>query len=140
MVMASFTVTPNSISSSVLRLQSSSPSPISPLLPSYQHQLTGGGSCRRNRGSLVVTRGGPPGTSTYIFAFVFPLSLLAVTIFTAINISDKLDRDYYEDLAVNQSILEGEDEDEDVATPTDEEPPRPRTRNRPKREAEVSGR
>ncbi|KAL4561789.1 hypothetical protein LXL04_033963 [Taraxacum kok-saghyz] len=142
MVMASFTVSPTSISSSVIRLQCSSPStsPIGPLLPSYQYQLGGGGSSGRNRGSLVVTRGGPPGTSTYIFAFVFPLSLLAVTIFTAMNISDKLDRDFYEDLAVNQSILEGEDEDVDIATPTDEEPPRPRTRNRPKREAEVSGR
>ncbi|KVI00815.1 uncharacterized protein LOC112519495 [Cynara cardunculus var. scolymus] len=138
MVMASFTVTPNSISSSLLRLQSSVPSQISPLLPSYQQQL--GGSCRRSRGSLVVTRGGPPGTSTYIFAFVFPLSLLAVTIFTAIRISDKLDKDFYEEMAVNQSILEAEDEDEDVSTPTNEEPPRPRTRNRPKREAEAPGR
>ncbi|KAJ9558286.1 hypothetical protein OSB04_012900 [Centaurea solstitialis] len=140
MVMASFTLTPNSISSSsLLRLHSSSPSQIAPILPSYQHQL-GGGGCRRSRGSLVVTRGGPPGTSTYIFAFVFPLSLLAVTIFTAIRISDKLDKDFYQELAVNQSILEGEDEDEDVATPTNEEPPRPRTRNRPKREAEAPGR
>ncbi|XP_023768926.1 uncharacterized protein LOC111917474 [Lactuca sativa] len=140
MFMASFTVTPNSISSSVLRLQSPSSSQISPLFPSYQHQLCGGGSCRRNRGSLVVTRGGPPGTSTYIFAFVFPLSLLAVTIFTAINISDKLDREFIEDLAVNESILEAQDEDEEVVIETDEELPRPRTRNRPKREAEVSGR
>ena len=138
--MASFTVTPNSISSSLLRLHSSSPSQIVPLLPGYQQQLGGSGSCRRSRGSLVVTRGGPPGTSTYIFAFVFPLSLLAVTIFTAIQISDKLDKDFYEELAVNQSILEAEDENEDVATPTNEEPPRPRTRNRPKREAEVPGR
>ncbi|KAI3697478.1 hypothetical protein L6452_30536 [Arctium lappa] len=137
--MASFTLTPNSISSSLLRLHSSTPSQISPILPSYQQQL--GGCFRRNRGSLVVTRGGPPGTSTYIFAFVFPLSLLAVTIFTAIRISDKLDKDFYEELAVNQSILEGEDEDGDVvATPTNEEPPRPRTRNRPKREAEAPGR
>lgn len=97
MVMASFTLTPNSVSSSLLRLHSSAPSQISPFLPSYQQQQLGG-SCRRSRGSLVVTRGGPPGTSTYIFAFVFPLSLLAVTIFTAIRISDKLDKDFYEEV------------------------------------------
>lgn len=109
MVMASFTLTPNSVSSSLLRLHPSSPSQISPLLPSYQQQLGGGGggggSCRRSRGSLVVTRGGPPGTSTYIFAFVFPLSLLAVTIFTAIRISDKLDKDFYEEVKPPISFL-----------------------------------
>ncbi|KAK9058068.1 hypothetical protein SSX86_022908 [Deinandra increscens subsp. villosa] len=133
--MASFTVSPNS-SILLLRLQPSSPSQISPVLPSYQKQF----SCRRSRGSVVVPRGGAPGASTYVFAFVFPLSLLAVTIFTAIIISDKLDRDFYEEQEVNQSMLEAENEDEDVP-PTFEEPStQQRTRNRPKREAEISGR
>ncbi|KAI3827042.1 hypothetical protein L1987_01104 [Smallanthus sonchifolius] len=136
MVMASFTVTP---STSLLRIQSSSPSHIAPLIPSYQQQVSGVVSCRRSRGSLAVTRAGAPGASTYLFAFLFPFSLLAVTIFTSIKISDKLDRDFYEELEVNQAILEAEDEDEDV-TPAFEEPPsQQRTRNRPKREAEISG-
>ncbi|KAD3337741.1 hypothetical protein E3N88_33261 [Mikania micrantha] len=56
-------------------------------------------------------------------------------------ISDKLDRDFYQELEVNQSILEAEDEDEEVeedATPILEEPTcQQRTRNRPKREAEI---
>ncbi|PWA38620.1 hypothetical protein CTI12_AA510860 [Artemisia annua] len=125
-------------SSPLLRLQ---PSPLS---PPHQHPTTtlprGSFISRRNRGSLVVTRGGAPGASTYLFAFIFPLSLLAVTVFTAVKISDKLDRDFYEEMEVNQAILEAGDEDEDVVTPTEEEPPRSRTRNRPKREAEVSGR
>ncbi|PWA50456.1 hypothetical protein CTI12_AA368580 [Artemisia annua] len=124
-------------SSPLLRLQ---PSPLSP--PHQQPTTLPRGSfiSRRNRGSLVVTRGGAPGASTYLFAFIFPLSLLAVTVFTAVKISDKLDRDFYEEMEVNQAILEAGDEDEDVVTPTEEEPPRSRTRNRPKREAEVSGR
>ncbi|KAK1427771.1 hypothetical protein QVD17_16466 [Tagetes erecta] len=130
--MASFTVTPNS--SSLLRLQSQ----IAPIIPTYQQQISGGVCRQRRRGSLAVTRAGAPGSTTYLFAFLFPLSLLAVTIFTSIKISDKLDRDFYQELEVNQSILEAEDED---VTPIFEEPPsQQRTRNRPKREAEISGR
>lgn len=52
---------------------------------------------RRRRGSAVVTRAGPSSTS-YIFAFVFPLSLLAITIFTSIRIADKLDKKFYEEV------------------------------------------
>nr|XP_043610989.1 uncharacterized protein LOC122582635 [Erigeron canadensis] len=121
-------------------------SPSSLLTHHYQRQqvqpLSGVCLMRRckKRGSLVVTRGGAPGATTYLFAFLFPLSLLAVTIFTSIQISDKLDRDFYQEMEVNQSILEADDEDLDVVVPTeDEEPPRARTRNRPKREVEVSG-
>ncbi|XP_076960542.1 uncharacterized protein LOC143636955 [Bidens hawaiensis] len=117
----------------------SSPSPLSlSVTPRKQS------SCRFGRRRLVATRAGPPGTNTYLFAFLFPLSLLAVTVFTSIQISDKLDRQFYQELEVNQSILEAEDEDEDEdeeVTPAYEEPPsQQRTRNRPKREAEIPGR
>ncbi|KAH6813859.1 high chlorophyll fluorescence 153 [Perilla frutescens var. frutescens] len=50
----------------------------------------------RRRGISVVTRAGPS-TTTYIFAFVFPLTLLAVTFFTSIRIADKLDQKFLEE-------------------------------------------
>ncbi|GFY90498.1 hypothetical protein Acr_07g0006950 [Actinidia rufa] len=94
--------------------------------------------CRRkSRGSSVVTRAGP-GTNTYIFAFVLPLSLLAITVFTSIRIADKLDREFLEEVAVNQAIMEAEEEDGDAGMSLEEKPSLPRTRNRPKREAETS--
>ncbi|KAK2979203.1 hypothetical protein RJ640_027497 [Escallonia rubra] len=93
---------------------------------------------RKTRGSSVSTRA-VPGPSTFVFAFVFPLSLLAATIFTASRIADKLDSEYLEELAINQAILEAdEDGDDDAGISLKEEPPLPRTRNRPKREAEPS--
>ncbi|KAL6989717.1 hypothetical protein U1Q18_015468 [Sarracenia purpurea var. burkii] len=94
-------------------------------------------SRRRTSGLSVVTRAGP-GTSTYIFAFVLPLSLLAITVFTSIRIADKLDRDFLEEMAINQAIMEAEQEDGDVDMSSEEKPSLPRTRNRPKREAETS--
>ncbi|PSS19128.1 V-set and immunoglobulin domain-containing protein [Actinidia chinensis var. chinensis] len=92
---------------------------------------------RKTRGSSVVTRAGP-GTNTYIFAFVLPLSLLAITVFTSIRIADKLDREFLEEIAVNQAIMEAEEEDGDAGMSFEEKPSLPRTRNRPKREAETS--
>ena len=53
--------------------------------------------CRKTRGLSMVTRAGP-GTNTYIFAFVLPLSLLAITVFTSIRIADKLDREFLEEV------------------------------------------
>ena len=54
--------------------------------------------CRRKtRGLSVVTRAGPS-TSSYVFAFVFPLSLLAVTIFTSLRVDDKLEREFREEV------------------------------------------
>lgn len=105
MVMAmSFAVKPNS---SLLSFRRQSPSPpqivtTPPVLPIsyYYYYYYEKLQLRRNRGSLVVRRGGAPGASTYIFAFLFPLSLLAVTIFTSIQISDKLDRDYYQEVTL----------------------------------------
>ncbi|KAG8643085.1 uncharacterized protein LOC110626638 isoform X2 [Manihot esculenta] len=96
---------------------------------------------RTMRGSTLVTRAGPS-TTSYVFAFVFPLSLLIGTIFTSIRIADKLDRDYLEELAINQAIREADEEDDgdDVDIPLEDEAQQPalqgsRTRNRPKREA-----
>ncbi|KAH7864992.1 hypothetical protein Vadar_000894 [Vaccinium darrowii] len=88
--------------------------------------------CRRNtRGLSVVTRGAPS-TGTYIFAFFLPLSLLAVTVFTSIRIADKLDRDFLEEMAINQAIMEGEEEDgvadaDAGMSLLEEKPSRPRT-------------
>ncbi|XP_039010025.1 uncharacterized protein LOC120138677 [Hibiscus syriacus] len=92
---------------------------------------------RKRRGLQVVTRAGANANS-YVFAAVLPLSLLAVTIFTSIKIADKLDKDFLEDLVVNQAVREAEEDDEgDNSISLDEivqEPVLPRTRNRPKRE------
>lgn len=62
-------------------------------------RFSGDPICRktRGRGLTVVTRAGP-GTSSYIFAFVLPLSLLAITVFTSIRIADKLDEDFLEEV------------------------------------------
>ncbi|XP_043723441.1 uncharacterized protein LOC122670566 [Telopea speciosissima] len=91
--------------------------------------------CRNTRGLVVRTRAGPS-TSSLIFAFVFPLSLLLATIFTSIKIADKLDRDFLEEVALNQSMMEVQDDDDDEDSPISiEEPALPRSRNRPKREA-----
>ncbi|XP_010670384.2 uncharacterized protein LOC104887451 [Beta vulgaris subsp. vulgaris] len=91
---------------------------------------------RKMRGISVVTRAGPS-TSQLIFAFVFPFSLLAITVFTALRIGDKLDQKFLEELAMNEAIREAEEENDDVnetVFPRKEEPALPRTRNRPKRE------
>ncbi|XP_042514759.1 uncharacterized protein LOC122089249 [Macadamia integrifolia] len=95
---------------------------------------------RKTRGLVVRTRAGPS-TSSLVFAFVFPLSLLLATIFTSIKIADKLDRDFLEELALNRAMMEvqdddDDDDDDDEDSPISiEEPALPRTRSRPKREA-----
>ncbi|XP_058768544.1 uncharacterized protein LOC131642283 [Vicia villosa] len=91
------------------------------------------------RRATVVTRAGAS-ASSYAFAIALPLSLLAVTIFTALRIGEKLDQDYYEEMAINEAIMEideeeEEDYDDDAETYLQEEPVLPRGRNRPKREA-----
>ncbi|KAL1822593.1 hypothetical protein ACET3Z_009371 [Daucus carota] len=114
-------------------LSTSCLSPVSSLSP-----VVFSGGLTSRRGSSVVTRA-VPGPNTYIFAFVFPLSLLVATVFTTIRISDKLDEDFLRELAVNKAILEASEDDDEVdGTSIMKEPERPRTRNRPKREAEVS--
>ncbi|XP_030465553.2 uncharacterized protein LOC115684809 [Syzygium oleosum] len=90
----------------------------------------GGGG---GRGVRLVARAGPS-ASSYVFAFVFPLSLLVVTVFASIKIADKLDRDFLEELAINQAIKDA-DEGDDAEVSLEEKPVLSRTRNRPKREA-----
>ncbi|KAF8022242.1 hypothetical protein BT93_G2396 [Corymbia citriodora subsp. variegata] len=94
-----------------------------------------GGTTRRAGGGFrrLVARAGPS-TSSYVFAFVFPLSLLVTTVFASIKIADKLDRDFLEELAINQAIKDA-DEDDDAEVSLEEKPVPSRTRNRPKREA-----
>ncbi|KAK2636949.1 hypothetical protein Ddye_031741 [Dipteronia dyeriana] len=94
----------------------------------------------------VVTRAGPT-TSNYVFAFVLPLSLLAITIFASIKVADKLDDEFLEELILQEAMKEGDEEEEeedddddedDVETYLEEKAQElsiPRTRNRPKREA-----
>ncbi|KAM3323522.1 hypothetical protein P3S67_004673 [Capsicum chacoense] len=93
---------------------------------------------KKRRGITVVTGAGGISSSSYIFAVVFPLSLLAITIFTSARIADTLDQKFLEELAVNETIREGEEEDGSAVTPLEEKPAAPRTRNRPKREVEPS--
>ncbi|XP_040992953.1 uncharacterized protein LOC121239719 isoform X1 [Juglans microcarpa x Juglans regia] len=112
---------------------------------------------RRTRGSTAVTRAGLS-TSSYVFAFALPLSLLAITIFASIRVADKLDRDFLQEvreallnwLALNQAIREAneeenddddddddddyEEEEDDIKIFLEKEPALQRTRNRPKRE------
>ncbi|KAF7824645.1 Proteinase-activated receptor 1 like [Senna tora] len=90
---------------------------------------------RKLRGSTVVTRAGPS-SSSYIFAFALPFSLLAITIFASLRIGERLDREFLEEMAMNEAIMETEEDDEDdIETYIQEEPALTRARNRPKREA-----
>ncbi|TMW89537.1 hypothetical protein EJD97_017054 [Solanum chilense] len=93
---------------------------------------------KKSRGLSVVTRAGGISSGSYIFALVFPLSLLAITIFTSARVADNLDQKFLEELAVNETIAEGEEDDGSAVTPLEEKPATPRTRNRPKREVEPS--
>ncbi|KAH9622934.1 hypothetical protein KSS87_013863 [Heliosperma pusillum] len=90
---------------------------------------------RRTRGfgSSIVTRAGPT-TNQFIFAFVFPLSLLAITVFTAFQVGNRLDQKFLEELAINEAMREEEEEFTGVVTPKKEEPALPPSRNRPRRE------
>ncbi|CAL5201540.1 unnamed protein product [Lathyrus oleraceus] len=94
---------------------------------------------RKPRPATVVTRAGA-NASSYAFAIAMPLSLLGITVFTALRIGEKLDQDYYEEMAMNEAIMEvdeeeEEDHDDDAETYLQEEPVLPSGRNRPKREA-----
>nr|GLL24918.1 uncharacterized protein LOC109148092 [Ipomoea trifida]GMC82312.1 V-set and immunoglobulin domain-containing protein [Ipomoea batatas] len=91
---------------------------------------------RKSRGISVVTRAG---SSSYIFAFVFPITMLAITVVASIRVADKLDQQYLEELAIEQSILETEEDDDgNAATSPKEEIEIPSKRNRPKREVEIT--
>ncbi|XP_010557837.1 PREDICTED: uncharacterized protein LOC104826709 [Tarenaya hassleriana] len=93
----------------------------------------------RKRGCVVLTRAGAS-ASSYLLAFAIPATLVAVTVFASIKIADKLDEDFFEEVALTQSLreeaLDGE-EDAESESSLDEmvqEPVLQRTRNRPKRE------
>ncbi|KDO83243.1 hypothetical protein CISIN_1g032144mg [Citrus sinensis] len=102
-------------------------------------------SSSRGSNLKVVTRAGAS-SSSYVFAFVLPLSLLALTVFASLKLDDKLERQYLEELIINEAMKDQEeqqyDEDEDEEEEDDQvlleekflEPALPRTRNRPKRE------
>ncbi|KAK1278049.1 hypothetical protein QJS04_geneDACA023766 [Acorus gramineus] len=101
---------------------------------------------RRRRSASLSVRAGPPSTTSYIFAFVFPLSLIAVTVISSIRISDSLDERFVEELAMNKAIMEESeaDEAEEGAAEEGVEEAKPMVvptaavgsvRNRPKRQA-----
>lgn len=73
------------------------PSSISTTCFSSLSPVVFSGGLKSRRGSWAVTRA-VPGPNTYIFAFVFPLSLLVATIFTTLRISDKLDEDFLQEV------------------------------------------
>ncbi|KAI4333036.1 hypothetical protein L6164_017892 [Bauhinia variegata] len=74
----------------------------SPPFPNSRAVRFAGYPCHRKvRGLSVVTRAGPS-TSSYVFAFALPLSLLAGTIFTSIRIADKLDADFLEEVLIDK--------------------------------------
>ncbi|KAI4384642.1 hypothetical protein MLD38_002764 [Melastoma candidum] len=87
---------------------------------------------RRARNARLVAGAGPT-AANYVFAFVFPLSLLVVTIAVSARIGNQLDQKYLEELAINQAIEEA-DLDEDPEDLMEETPVATRTRNRPKRQ------
>ncbi|CAH2077357.1 unnamed protein product, partial [Thlaspi arvense] len=99
-----------------------------------------GGLCltRRIRDCSVVARAGPS-TSSYLFAFAIPATLIAATVFTSIKIADKLDEDFLEDIAMNQALKaaeEGENAEGEISMDDlIKEPVIQRTRKRPKRES-----
>ncbi|KAL5543649.1 hypothetical protein UlMin_007433 [Ulmus minor] len=104
-----------------------------PISPAVRFPGAGDRLRRRERGLSLVTRAGPT-TSSYIFAFVLPFSLIILTVFTSIRIADKLDRDFLEEVALNEAMREGGEEEESEYDLSLEQNATPRTRNRPKRE------
>lgn len=89
-----------------LNLSLSNPVPIRASLKPYHLTISpavgflGGlrGWKTRTRDLTVVTRAAPS-TSSYIFAFVLPLSLIVITVLTSIRVADKLDRDFLEEVS-----------------------------------------
>uniref|UniRef100_M1A8U1 Uncharacterized protein n=1 Tax=Solanum tuberosum TaxID=4113 RepID=M1A8U1_SOLTU len=53
---------------------------------------------KKSRGLSVVTRAGGISSGSYIFALIFPLSLLAITIFTSARVADNLDQKFLEEV------------------------------------------
>ncbi|KAE9584843.1 hypothetical protein Lal_00024185 [Lupinus albus] len=142
--MATFSLISNSLSNSLTFL---SPPPSStalpfPISPELRFSAAVVSHRRKPRGATVTTRAGPS-TSSLVFAFTLPLSLVAVTAFASIRIADKLDQKFLEEMAMNEAIMEvdefdkendddeDEDEDDDVETYLQEEPVIPHALNLP---------
>lgn len=68
--------------------------------PSPPIHFASNSCCRKPRGLTVVTRAGPS-TSSYVFAFALPLSLLAITILVSLRIGERLDREFLEEVMGN---------------------------------------
>uniref|UniRef100_A0A2P2INR8 High chlorophyll fluorescence 153 n=1 Tax=Rhizophora mucronata TaxID=61149 RepID=A0A2P2INR8_RHIMU len=134
--MVLFTLSPSS--SIAPRCPFPAATPRASFAPPYPLTLSFRGR-KTSRCLTVVTRAGPT-TATYVSAFLLPLSLLAITILTSMRIADKLDRDFLEELAINQAIREEEEvKEEDVDIDPEKQVKQPSfpsagIRNRPKRE------
>ncbi|OIW21253.1 hypothetical protein TanjilG_31183 [Lupinus angustifolius] len=138
--MATFSLISNSLSNSLTFLSPppSSRAPPFPISPELHFSAADDSHRRKPRGAMVATRAGPS-TSSLVFAFTLPLSLVAVTVFASIRIADKLDQKFLEEMAMNEAIMEvdefdkdnDDDEDDDVETYLQEEPVFPHALNRP---------
>ncbi|XP_015971728.1 uncharacterized protein LOC107495148 [Arachis duranensis] len=107
---------------------------------------------RKHRPSTVAPARAGPSSSSIAFAIGLPLSLLAVTVLTSLRIANKLDQQFFEEMAMNEAIMQADedddddyededyyddddDDDDDAETSVQQEPALPRSRNRPIREA-----
>lgn len=71
-------------------------------VPSHVQFFNRNNSSSRSRGLnlKVVTRAGAS-TSSYVLAFVLPLSLLAITVFASLKLDDTLERQYLEEVGIS---------------------------------------
>lgn len=63
--------------------------------------------------------------------------MLTFTIIASIRVADKLDQQFFEELMIEQSMLESEEDITDAGTSPNEGAESPPRRNRPKRQAET---
>ncbi|KAF4352712.1 hypothetical protein G4B88_009786 [Cannabis sativa] len=111
--------------------------------PNSPAALRFSGDPLKTRGrELSVVTGAGPSTGSFVLAFFLPLSLILITVFTSIRISDKLDRDFLEEdkqsaqVALNEAIRQSEEDEgeEDIELSSDNNVTPSRMRNRPIRE------
>uniref|UniRef100_A0A803QWS3 High chlorophyll fluorescence 153 n=1 Tax=Cannabis sativa TaxID=3483 RepID=A0A803QWS3_CANSA len=131
------TLSPHTSNSFPLRPISTTASFTSSHFPNLPAALRFSGDPLKTRGRelSVVTRAGPS-TGSFVLAFFLPLSLILITVFTSIRISDKLDRDFLEEVALNEAIRQSEEDEgeEDIELSSNNNVTPSRTRNRPIRE------
>lgn len=68
--------------------------------PSHVQFFNRDSSSSRGLNLKVVTRAGAS-SSSYVFAFVLPLSLLALTVFASLKLDDQLERQYLEEVGIS---------------------------------------